>query len=277
MLRPLLIAACFLLLFFGIAIGTLFPLPTIAGMHLANVITLAESGFSSKDFSIRVVTEILALAFVGLLGSQYRLIVGLLRHAIEVTDEQIIGRWYVYRYGQKHHIQYWIKGEWNITRSRLRGTYKVAQTRHNSGVRIDGEVVYKERDRLNILLTGINHKQQSLVSFQTTIPSNYDRRMLGVGVGDDADYFLGSRVYLASRVSLSDELARAIIDDATGALRACGNGLLQLPMTKIAEIFSRYPVPESEMQSGEDEQSSGWTIWLARTTAWARKPKPSVG
>jgi hypothetical protein len=195
------------------------------------------------------IAHVLAFAFVALIGFQFRAISNLLRRVTERTDEQIVGKWYVYRYGNKHGTEYWMSAEWEIFRSLTTGTYLIAQSRGQRHITIHGQVICKERDRFNILITGLNHKQQSFVSLQLTIPSNHDPRMLGVGVGDDADYQLSARVYLVSRIPVDEELAKAIIDDGTGTLRASQNKLLQLPITTIGEVFRRHPIPEGAAHS----------------------------
>ncbi len=220
----------------------------------------------AHDLTNDAISHLLALAFVAFVGSQFRAISNLLKRVTENTDEQIVGKWYIYRYGNKYCSQYWMASEWDIFRSITTGRYLIAQQRGTQQITVRGEIVYKERDRFNVLLTGRNHKQQSLVSFQLTIPSNRDPRMIGLGVGDDADYQLSTRVYLASRVPVPRDLAAAVIDDATSLLRSCKSDLLQLPITAIAEIFFRHPLPASDaLESWHKRRFSfaGLVRWLS--------------
>ena len=199
---------------------------------------------------IDIVRGVVILAAVRFLAFDFRAICQLLRSSIEATDAQIIGKWYVYRYGNKHGTLslMGLDEAWKIRRTLTR-TYAVRIDMPPNEVKITGKIVYKERDRLNILMTGIDHKQQSLISFPLTIPflkgddGTYDSRLLGIGVGDDSDYVLSTRVYLASKVKLPKDYAESVIEAATSYLRTSQGNLLQMPASAISEIFKSKPLP----------------------------------
>jgi hypothetical protein len=202
------------------------------------------------QISDRFISGFLSTALIALLVANYRWIQHLVNRLTNPEDAYITGKWYIYRYSKKDGIVRKLVTEWKIGRD-LFDRYRIynsktkdiydEKTRDNDA-KLSGSVVYNERDRLNILVTGANHKQQTLMCFQMNIPVNKKTRVLGVGVGDDADYVLGSRIYLASRAEIN-ESAFSIIDEATSHMKQ-GDKLLQLPPCDIISIFEKYPPPE---------------------------------
>jgi hypothetical protein len=129
-----------------------------------------------------------------------------------------------------------------------------------------GSLVYNERDRFNILIAGNDHRQQSLVCFQSSIRNADDTRLLGIGAGDDHQYVLSVRIYMASRELYPDEYIKGILDDASEKLRTYGGDckLLQLPPHIISEILANHPVPQPIT---EPESNLWWKgLWWKRTS-----------
>lgn len=202
-----------------------------------------------QGLSNEVKIRLLGLIIAGIITTNSRAIIGLLRRTLQRTDEQITKQWYIHRWSMKHGRLEWVVNVWNIRRSLLTRKYLVSQYDGSTDTEIRGEIVYKERDRLNMQITGINHRQQSLIAFQTTIPAHGDKRMLGIGVGDSADYLLTCRIYLASRAAIQDDVAKELVKVATNKLRGTTDDLLQLSIVDIAEIFKAPPEEEPAKQS----------------------------
>jgi hypothetical protein len=235
-----------------LAIGlTLTDLPTIVRSALLGYLTPEHL----SKISDQILTSLIVLLIIAILTYQFRAVRRLLRLSLERTDEQIVGDWYIYRAGKKNgNLKLLgLDEKWRIRRT-FAGVYNVRIVMSDKGNEITGTVMYKERDRLNILLTGVNHKQQSLVSFQLSIPSSttdashsedtlVDSRMLGIGVGDDSDYVLTARVYLASKSRLPKDHVETLLDAATKQLRSNEGRLLQLSSTEITRIFKDSPMP----------------------------------
>jgi hypothetical protein len=188
-----------------------------------------------------VITRLLGTIIAGFLTVNSRAIIGLLRRTLQRTDKQITDQWHIYRWSMKHGRLEWVHSVWNIRRSLLTRKYVISQYGGPANTKIRGGVVYNERDRLNMEITGINHKQRSLIAFQTTIPAHGDKRMLGIGVGDSADYILTCRIYLGSRAEIQDDVAKALVSAATNKLRQAPTDLLQLSIVDIAEVFKTPP------------------------------------
>jgi hypothetical protein len=227
----------------ALAIGLAFtPLPEMAGAAFLG-------DWTPREIIHGTVIGLIAGAISGIVTFNFRVIRKLLRPSIEKIDSQIIGKWHVYRYGSKRGVLslLGLNEVWEIRRTPVR-TYSVRIDTPPNEVKITGRIVYKERDRLNILLTGIDHKQQSLISFPLTILSlnddgTYDSRLLGIGVGDDSDHVLTSRVYFASKSKLPEDYVKVVIGAATSYLRNGQSNLLQMPASAISEIFKSNPLP----------------------------------
>lgn len=199
--------------------------------------------------------KVILAAITAVFIANYRAVIGFVRRTTRPTDEQVIGRWYVYRYARKNDESTMLADEWNISRT-LASRYKVTISGHQRyyGYHTHGELVYHERDRFNILLRGRDHQQQSLICFQANIPRSDDSRTLGLGVGDDAQYVLSARVYLASRRRFVDSYAAKLIDDATAKLRTLDTEcpLLQLPVTVISGVLA-HPIPPDAYPANDQE------------------------
>jgi hypothetical protein len=239
------------------------PLPQMAWQTFLSYWTTNDP----SDVIFGIVKGVVILAAVRLIVFNFRAIRQLLRSGVEETDAQIIGKWYVYRYGKKHGTLslMGLNDEWHIRRT-LGRTYAVRIDRPPNTIKITGRVVYKERDRLNILVTGSDHKQQSLISFHLTIPTikedgAYDSRLLGISVGDDSDYVLSARVYFACKAKLPKAYVESVIEAATDYLRTGQGTLLQMPASAISEIFKSNPLPhECRFEQKQPLRHRFWSL-----------------
>jgi hypothetical protein len=234
--------------------------------------------FDPSQLITDIVKQLIILAILGVVTINFRATRQLLRRGIEKTDAQIIGKWHVYRYGSKHGVLslLGLNEVWEIRRAITRN-YAVRIYTPRNEVRTTGRVVYKERDRLNILMTGIDHKQQSLISFPLTIPFHNDddgtddSRLLGIGVGDDSDHVLTSRVYIASKVKLPEYHVKSVIGAATNYLRIGQSNLLQMPANAISEIFKSNPLPsECKLEQKQPLRHRILALCARMTTTGAR-------
>lgn len=175
----------------------------------------------------------------------YRGIIQFIRRRIKPTDGQIIGTWYVSRYLKKNTDVSILTEKWRIVRD-LSSRYRVIMCDEHAG-KYGGIVEYNERERLNINITGVDHNQHGFVSFQLTIPRIDDSRMFGLGVGEDANYFLSARIYLASRIRYEDAYVRQLLDEAHGVLLSTGTAcpLIQLPPERITAVLGAHSPPVS--------------------------------
>ncbi len=199
------------------------------------------------------VDNIISVIAITIALYNYRVILNFIRRSIKATDKQIISKWYVSRHIKKNNKIDVLTDVWHIRRS-ISGKYEVYMYNYENDYVKKGELVYNERDRFNILLIGSDHKQQSLVCFQTNIPKKSDTRLLGLGVGDDSQYFLTTRVYLASRVKFPIEYINAVLLDASKSMLYCANEtpMVQLPPHLISEVLGRHPIPDLGTQTKED-------------------------
>jgi hypothetical protein len=197
---------------------------------------------------------------------------------VRPTDAQVIGDWHVSRYLKKNNKTEIITERWCIRRA-WSSQYEVKIYDWDGNWKSSGRVMYNERDRLNILLYGANHRQQSLICFQMNIPEHNDSRILGLGVGDDNQYVLSTRVYLASRTVLDDVCIEKIINAATDKLRTTAkNGrLFQLSTGIISKVFDDNPLPNiSEVPNREHTGTTDvFSIpnMIAKKTGLLRKQK----
>jgi hypothetical protein len=202
---------------------------------------------SIRDVAVHIGSVVLITAMIW----NYHFILRFIRKSIKPTDTQIIGLWYVSRYFKKNSTLRVSTSQWLISRN-INGEYdvKIKSTASENGGKV-ARVVYNERDRLNILITGRDHNQQSLVCFQPTLPSEPDSRILGLGLGDDDQYVLSCRIYFASRILLPAAYIEEVLKDATETLRGyeINSPLIQLPSHIMTEILSRNPLPEASMSA----------------------------
>ena len=208
------------------------------------------------------VEDVIAAAAVAFFLFNIRSVLDFLRLSLARTDALIIGDWHVYCYTKTQGEVMLLRDLWTIGRT-LSRQYAVSIMSLNKDRKLahEGSLVCNERDRFSILLEGADHKEQSLVCFVPRIPAGRDSRTLGLGVGDDADYFLSARVYLASRRDLPEEGVRAVLDDASRSIR---NGsqeqLIQLSPSLISEIMLRNPMPPDLLKT--EEEASPWRrLW----------------
>jgi hypothetical protein len=230
---------------------------------------------------VTIMTDhVLAYVLIGFAVVNYHAILRFVSRTIRPTDAQIVGKWYVARYFKKNNSCQVINEEWYIRRD-WSSRYNVKIRDFWKGDWKYGRLAYNERDRFNILLIGANHQQQSLVCFQTNIAQGHDTRVLGLGVGDDSQYILSARVYLASRSKLPGAYIRKIIDDATAQFQARNGNcpLLQLPTDVISKVFDDNPLPdltESETDKsavivGVFDAFSAMLVAAVRPLAWKRR------
>ncbi len=207
-----------------------------------------------------IVENIASAILVSVVALNYRAILRFLQRRLKPTDGQIVGTWFVSRFIKKNTQLSVLTEEWIIVRS-LGGRY-VVRMHFDAKVYMtfSGLVQYNERDRLNILINGVDHHQQSLVCFQTNIPRADDSRMLGLGVGDDSNYFLTTRVYLASRVRYGDDYVSDILNEASAAvLTGTGAGpMLQLTPDVIAATLGKHPLPATGASTPIPRSRSWW-------------------
>ena len=216
--------------------------------YITVIITWLRQQISSIDYNEllkALIDHILLVTIFGVAAFNYKRISIFVQKYIKPTDAQTTGKWYVSRYVKKNGTLEIITEKWLIKRNITRSSYCV--TTHEKAIygwNTSGELIYNERDRFNILLNGSDHKQQSLICFQSNIPRNANSRILGIGVGDDSQYVLSARVYFASRIRLPDEHVQSVIDDATAKLSAPNNNqMFQLPTNVISEVLGRHPIP----------------------------------
>jgi len=181
-----------------------------------------------------------------------------LRRSIAPTDELIIGPWNVYRYTKSQGKNELLYDVWTIRRNFARQYVVVIETKNSRrNQTYVGTLEYNERDRFSVKLTGVNHKQQSFISFSPRISINDDTRTIGFGVGDDADYVLSARIYVASREPLHDSHVEKLIDDVTKTIASGTDGkLIQLSSHNITEVLLRHPWPETKT-SGKQDYGAG--------------------
>lgn len=210
------------------------------------------------------ITEHIIAAFgLAFISFQYRSILSFLRRSIQSTDELIIGTWNIYRYTKSQGEIVLLTDVWTIRRN-LSRKYAVSM-RSSAKNKISaymGWIIYNERDRFSVLLEGFNHKEQSLISFSPRIPVSGDTRTLGLGLGDDADYILSSRIYLASRTALPHEHVKEILNDASACIRKGDEQLIQLPSHVISEIFVRHPLPKIQEPDQQDHRGVHWQTYM---------------
>jgi hypothetical protein len=209
-----------------------------------------------------IVTGVISSAVFTLLILNFRIVGSFVRQTIEPADHQITGDWYVSRYLKENNKSEVCTDKWYIGRGWSGGYNVKIPYADDDGWdwELSGRILYNERDRLNILLDGANHRQQSLISFQMNIPRTNDTRILGLGVGDDCQYVLSTRVYLASRHRLDDNHIKKVIDNATDKLRTNGanSPLSQLPTDIISTVFQdNFPPEISEASNNERKRTTG--------------------
>jgi hypothetical protein len=207
------------------------------------VVSIPSGGRSGN-----VVDNIIATVVVSFIVLNYRAIWRFLRRTVRPTDQQIVGEWWVYRFVKKYGrtrlaVDRWIierdlYSNYNVRMERLRGEAATYSTTR-------GRLVYNERDRFNILVTGINHQQQSLVSFESSIPRDKESGILGLGLGDDAEYNLSLRVYLAYRYEIPEQHARDVLEYASELLNTANEDakFVQLTRHMVSRVFEKYPPP----------------------------------
>lgn len=222
-----------------------------------------------------MVSHILAGFAVAFVLFNYNAVLAFVRRSLTSTDALVIGPWYVYRYTKTLGKPMLLKDLWTVRRNFSR-RYVVdiipyRNTRRNA---YKGRVIYNERDRFDILLEGTDHKEQSLICFKTRIPTSGDTRMLGLAVGDDADYVLSSRIYMASRKDLPLEYVHAVLDDATEAMKTDSKDqLIQLTTKLSLEAFARNTLPTDVIfEQGTPLPSVVHRLraWCASVGVWAR-------
>jgi hypothetical protein len=216
------------------------------------VIVSAASRINLDSTATSIINYAINYALLGFALINYRAILSFVRQTVKRTDAQIVGDWHVSRYIKKNNKSEIFTERWRIGRDWRTSRYTVQIYEDWKGDwKSSGRVMYNERDRLNILLDGTNHHQQSSVCFQVNIPRHNDSRILGLGVGDDSQYVLSARVYLAARKRLDDARIRKVIDGATNKLRTDGaNGpLFQLPVDIISKVFEDNPLPKKARSS----------------------------
>jgi hypothetical protein len=200
-----------------------------------------------------ILDHIAAVVLLSLISFNYRAILRFLRESLKPTDGQIVGNWFVSRFIVKHGAHSILTERWKIARG-LSSRYIVIMYQDaKKYMNFSGIVAYNERDRLNLLISGLDHHQQSLVCFETNIPRSDDSRMLGLGVGDDYNYFLTTRIYFASRTQYSNAYIEHILLEATSALRSdhSATPLLRLNPEVIANVLGKYPPCVSDQKDSE--------------------------
>lgn len=246
-LFAIILSACAIAIGLGILIGRLFLTPAQLHDVLVSAAKLTAQAYAFwtqvlQSLVVRVIVSAVALWAAFSLRTIFRFV----RRLVQRTDELIAGRWYVYRYTRAGGEYVWLHDEWRIIRSLSRRyVVRMSPAVRETSRRSSGEVLYNERDRLNILYNGFDHKEQSLISFSPRIPVMGDSRMLGLGVGDDGDYVLSTRVYLASRRPLPEEHAKAVIEEAGRSIAGHDLGkVLQLPSSVILSVLAKHPMPK---------------------------------
>lgn len=213
---------------------------------------------------------------IALAALNYRGLLRFVRRTIKPTDAQIAGDWYVSRYVKKNNLSEIITERWRIQRDWY-SKYNIKTFAFwNGSWTVEGQLVYNERDRFNILLNGTNHKQQSLICFQASIPRDHDTRLLGLGVGDDSQYVLSARVYFASRDRLPDDYIKKVVDEATAQFHASdkSNPLLQLPTEIISNVFEKHRLPEISEES-DRKNNRAFGIFASRRASFAKVVAPA--
>lgn len=194
--------------------------------------------------------------FAFLFVTNVRAVVLFFKRTIDKKDNLIVGDWYIYRYTISRGKPTLILDTWTIRRTPFSKTYVVdvmASTGSNRPSKSLGKLVYNERDRFSILFEGVDHKEQSLISFSPRIPVSIDTRILGLGLGDDADYMLSARPYLACRTQLSIETAEKILGDAIEALRhEVERPTVRFSPEVMDKIFLSNPMPNETDVSAAD-------------------------
>jgi hypothetical protein len=226
----------------------------LAGIEPLAVVTIANlvDAIDLKSRTSGVFDAVAGATFVAFVATNYRAILKFARRCIKSTHSHIVRKWYVYRYLKKNN-DFIFRGEtWEIYRA-LDRRYKVKIQDETLGhTRKAGSVLYTERGRLTIELMGSDHDQESTVAFFCTIPTDGDTRMLGIGIGDDSQLTLSTRVYLACGDKLDEDYARAILDEASGRLRSDEpvSPLMQLSTPLVSDVLSNHPLPSRQRSEG---------------------------
>lgn len=221
-----------------------------------------------------VVFRLLGIASAAFITVNYQAVLRFVRRTLARTDELIVGKWFVYRYTKTLGKPRLLTDTWTIRRNIASqyqyDAYIAPLGRHRR--RYKGRIISNERDRFSILFEGFDHKELSVISFLPRIPVDGDSRTLGLGVGDDADYVLSARIYLASRIELPEEHAKAVLDDASSAIKSGSKDqLIQLPSDTALEILGMNPLPPNlapEIEAG---------LWTRLSGMLRSDPKPSAG
>jgi len=243
-----------------------------------NIFSIMQSeliGLKSKIESafLSILYNIIAAFALWIIGINLNAIGAFLRRSIIPTDNLIIGKWYVYRFTVTHGSPELISDEWQIRRNLSRryvvDVQPIKAFRHNR--KSVGELIYNERDRFSILYKGRQHKEQSLICFTPRIPLYDDSRILGLGVGDDADYVLSCRPYLACRERLDDDHAKEILVDAVDTIRSnTSTPLVQFPAHLMHDVLNRHPLPNAGVAQSNSSLRNAWPV-----TNWIRMLRPT--
>jgi hypothetical protein len=179
-------------------------------MHFENIFTWLRTNSNG------ILQSLLATAIGATITLNYKIIVGLYLRVTSQQDTFLLGDWHVYRYSRRSGSLLLLADKWTIKRTIFNKFALTTSSTQYPEYKLKGAAVFMERRRLDLDIIGTTHRQHSFVSFRVGIPAQRaDLKMLGIGIGEDFDQILCSRIYLASAIPMDEKEAMAVLDDAS--------------------------------------------------------------
>jgi hypothetical protein len=142
----------------ALALGAVFIILLSQYFPIGTLLTSARDWIMADPTQVshEMTTHILAVSLLAIAAANFRTVRSVVRRFRDRTDRQIVGKWYIYRYTQKHGEAEPLDDIWYIRRTifnqyRFRNVKSTLDETHGR-YSITGEVVFNEFGRLNLLM-----------------------------------------------------------------------------------------------------------------------------